>query len=59
MLRKNFQVEKEALRLPRRLLALRQAGGGQDAIFDEIAEHLLAGKIREAEQILHTIESDR
>ncbi len=56
---KNFQVEKEALRLPRRLLALRQAGGGQDAIFDEIAEHLLAGKIREAEQILHTIESDR
>jgi len=56
---KDFQVEKEALRLPRRLLALRQAGGGKDAIFDEIAKQLLAGEIREAEQMLHTIESDR
>lgn len=56
---KDLQVEKEALRLPRRLLALRQAGGGRDATLDQIAKQLSAGKVKMAELMLDSIESSR
>ena len=56
---KNFQVEKEALRLPRRLLALRQALDGRDAALDQIAKQLSAGTVKKAEEILDTLEGDR
>lgn len=56
---KDFQVEKEALRLPHRLLALRQAGGGRDATLDQIANQLSARKVKMAEAMLDSVESNR
>jgi hypothetical protein len=56
---KDFQVEKEGLRLPRRLLALRRAGGGRDATLDQIANQLSAGKVKMAEAMLDGVESSR
>ena len=55
---KQFQMNKASLRLPYRLLLLRRAGRGDNAALDQIAEQILAGKVKKAQQMLDSVERD-
>ena len=55
---KQFQTNKASLRLPYRLLLLRRAGRGDDAALDQIAEQMSVGKVKEAQQMLESVERD-
>jgi hypothetical protein len=51
-------MNKASLRLPYRLLLLRRAGRGDDAALDQIAEQMSVGKVKEAKQMLESVERD-
>ena len=53
-----FQMSKASLRLPYRLLLLRRAGRGNDATLDQIARQMSLGKVKEARQMLESVERD-
>ena len=55
---KQFQMKKASLRLPYRLLLLRRAVRGDNAALDQIAEQILAGKVKKAQQMLDSVERD-
>ena len=55
---KQFQMSKVSLRLPYRLLLLRRAGRGDDATLDQIARQMSLGKVKEARQMLESVEKN-